>query len=148
MPVRFGDEIEAARDEWFIAGTEQPLFATDHAAAVRPDGHAAARIVSPSQGTVIALDPDIPPRHQRLRFASDGGDGAIAWRIDGKPFARGASAQWLPWPGRHLIELVDARGNVLDARRIEVRGAGVKQSARPGDNGPMDRPPGIGTALR
>jgi len=124
MPVRFGDDIEAARDEWFIAGTEQPLFATESAAPAQ--GDAAARIVSPSQGTVIALDPDIPPRHQRLRFASEGGDGAVAWRIDGKPFARGANAQWLPWPGRHVVELVDARGNVLDARRIEVRGAGVK----------------------
>ena len=25
--VRFGDELEAARSEWFLAGTEQPLFA-------------------------------------------------------------------------------------------------------------------------
>ena len=32
----------------------------------------------------------------------------VQWRIDGKPFARGPSAQWLPWPGRHTVELADA----------------------------------------
>ena len=78
--VRFGLErseaLEAARSEWFIAGTEQPVFAIDSIAtgtgatgAAGPFGtETAARIVAPSQGTVIALDPDIPPRHQRLRF--------------------------------------------------------------------------------
>ena len=81
--------------------------------------------MAPSQGTVIALDPDIPPRHQRLRFEAEGRGDGLFWRIDGRHFARGTSAQWLPWPGRHLIELVDARGQVLDTRRIEVRGAGV-----------------------
>jgi penicillin-binding protein 1C len=39
---------------------------------------------------------------------------------------QGREAWWSPWPGRHRIELVDARGYVLDAVRIEVRGAGVK----------------------
>ena len=31
----------------------------------------------------------------------------------------------MPWPGRHLVQLTDARGTVLDEVRIEVRGAGV-----------------------
>jgi penicillin-binding protein 1C len=116
--VRFSDELEAARDEWFIAGTEQPLFAIPGAAA-----ESAPRIIAPSDGTVIALDPDIPPRHQRVRFESEGR--GLQWRIDGKLFARGSSAQWLPWPGRHVVELVDARGRVLDQVKLEVRGAGV-----------------------
>ena len=37
---------------------------------------------------------------------------------------------WLPWPGRHQVELVNASGEVLDSIRLEVRGAGVKQSRR------------------
>ncbi|MFX0591152.1 hypothetical protein ACOARS_13640, partial [Glaesserella parasuis] len=77
----------------------------------------------PADGTIIALDPDIPPLRQRVRFESEGR--GVQWRIDGKHFARGNSAQWLPWPGRHLIELVDAGGKVVDQRRLEVRGAGV-----------------------
>jgi len=125
-PAADGNAIEAARSEWFLQGTEQPLFALDTGMAT--DG-AAARITAPSDGTIIALDPDIPPLRQRVRFESEGR--GVQWRIDGKPFARGNSAQWLPWPGRHVIELVDASGKVVDQRRLEVRGAGVvTKSAR------------------
>ena len=46
--------------------------------------------------------------------------------MDGKVFAKGPSAQWLPWPGRHVVQITDARGEVLDEVRLEVRGAGVK----------------------
>ncbi|MDN4589100.1 penicillin-binding protein 1C [Xenophilus aerolatus] len=142
--VRFGDwngePIEAARSEWFIAGTEQPLFAMETIAArARPAGAAGtsdakdgnpARITAPTQGTILALDPDIPPRNQRVSFESDGAGRDVQWRIDGKPFARGTTAQWLPWPGRHTIELADAQGQVLDTIQLEVRGAGVAAPAR------------------
>ncbi|HEY2254062.1 MAG TPA: penicillin-binding protein 1C [Variovorax sp.] len=118
--VRFGNELEAARTEWFLDGTSQPLFALAPNAAA-----ATARITAPSDGTILALDPDIPPDRQRVRFEADGS--GLRWRIDGKPFARGSSAQWLPWPGRHVVELVDAGGTVADQVRLEVRGAGVVQ---------------------
>jgi len=119
-PGTDGGPLEAARSEWFLQGTEQPLFALDTGMA---DSAASARITSPSDGTIIALDPDIPPLRQRVRFESEGR--GVQWRIDGKHFARGNTAQWLPWPGRHVIELVDGAGKVVDQRRIEVRGAGV-----------------------
>ncbi len=158
--VRFGPEpggtrlIESAREEWFIAGTQQPLFAVDggasgaNAVAARGRGRAVAgttagdggdggqdalqaptpRILSPAPGTIVALDPDIPPDRQRLRFTAGGGGTAanVRWRIDGKERGRGAEWAWLPWPGRHRIELVDAGGRVLDTVPVEVRGAGVK----------------------
>ena len=85
-----------------------------------------ARITEPATGTIIALDPDIPPKHQRLRLAAQGPDQSLRWRIDGKDFAKGKQAQWLPWPGRHSITLVDGQGRVLDEVRVEVRGAGVR----------------------
>lgn len=122
-PGADGNPLEAARSEWFLQGTEQPLFALDTGAGTPAANTAAARIIAPVDGTIIALDPDIPPLHQRVRFESEGR--GVQWRIDGKHFARGNSAQWLPWPGRHVIELVDATGKVVDQRRIEVRGAGV-----------------------
>nr|WP_265286370.1 transglycosylase domain-containing protein [Verminephrobacter eiseniae] len=56
---------------------------------------------------------------------------AMHRRIDGKHFACGNSAQWLPWPERHLIELLDACGKMLDQRRLEVRGAGVRVKSAP-----------------
>jgi len=129
-PVRFGGDLEAARDEWFVAGTAQPLFALDTGGA-----GTSTRITAPSDGTIIALDPDIPPRHQRVRFAAEGA-ARLQWRIDGQPFARGATAQWLPWPGRHTIELADARGRVLDRIRLEVRGAGVAATPARRASGP------------
>lgn len=135
-----GRPIEAARSEWFIRGTEQALFAIDSGASsadgeraggqkrlkdsARGTDSATARITAPANGTIVALDPDIPPNRQRLNFAAEGRQ--LRWRMDGKEFARGAQAQWLPWPGRHTVQLVSERGEVLDEVRIEVRGAGVK----------------------
>ena len=140
IPVEFGSALEAARSEWFIQGTEQPVFATNSgAASARPSSAAAlkrlknsaqepARITAPAPGTILALDPDIPPRSQRLTFSAEGR--SLRWTMDGKEFARGNQAQWLPWPGRHVVQLLDASGQAADEIRIEVRGAGVKAAAR------------------
>ena len=142
--ARFGPQLEAARSEWFLAGTQQAVFAINSIAtsegAVGAGGQkglktrpaqplqeaatTSARITAPATGTIIALDPDIPPAHQRVRFSAEGQ--GLRWRIDGKDFAKGNQAQWLPWPGRHSITLVDAKGQVLDEVRVEVRGAGVR----------------------
>ena len=118
VPVRFGGELEAPRREWFLSGTEQRLFAPDATA-----NDTSYRITAPADGSIIAIDPDIPPNRQRVRFEAQGQ--RLQWRIDGKVFAHGNLAQWMPWPGRHVIELADARGEVLDRVRLEVRGAGV-----------------------
>ena len=144
--VRFGDQLEAARDEWFLPGTQQALFAIDseavgarHASAEGPKGLQPAdglavppRITAPQDGTILALDPDIPPARQRLTLLADAGGAAPAglrWWIGAREIGRGPSAQWLPWPGRHLVQLRDAAGRVQDERRIEVRGAAVKSAA-------------------
>jgi penicillin-binding protein 1C len=165
-PVRFGPAplapagsppLEAARDEWFVPGTQQALFAIDSiaysayvemargqkdqkssvgsattasaatAATVITTG---ARITAPASGTVVALDPDIPPARQRLHLRASGQ--GLYWRMDGKPLGRGPQVAWLPWPGRHVIQITDAAGTVLDEVRIEVRGAGVLPGAAPG----------------
>lgn len=138
----FGDEaLEAPRTEWFLKGTEQASFAMDPSHTTRPERSATAaaastnarsaalatpplRITAPATGTIIALDPDIPPNRQRLTFTANSSQGQ--WLMDGKPWARGMQAQWLPWPGRHVVQLADAKGEVVDEVRIEVRGAGVK----------------------
>ena len=140
--VAFGNALEAPRSEWFLQGTQQAIFAIDSVADGAQEAGArgqkglkkiaaaannsTARITEPAPGTIIALDPDIPPKHQRLRLAAQGPDQNLRWRIDGKDFAKGKQAQWLPWPGRHSITLVDGQGRVLDEVRVEVRGAGVR----------------------
>jgi len=120
--------IESQREEWFLAGTQQSRFALDDSAATTKKATTAARIVAPPSGTIIALDPDIPPARQRLHFRAD--HPAVQWRIPGQPKGMGSGAHWswLPWPGRHRVELSDANGQLLDAITIEVRGAGVREN--------------------
>ena len=139
--------IEAPRQEWFLAGTEQRHFSPPamvsasndtrtgkgdgvHAGRQDPDPSALpARIVAPAPDTIIALDPDIPPANQQLRLeASHGTSTELHWFIDDQPVGQGARVGWMPLPGRHTITLRDARGGVLDARRIEVRGAWLRSA--------------------
>ena len=143
--------LEAAREEWFVSGTQQALFAMDsvavsayessargqkglkHAARGAPAPAATGavvRITAPAPGTIVALDPDIPPARQRLHLRASGQ--GLHWRLDGKPLGGGPQVAWLPWPGRHVIQLTDAAGTVLDEVRIEVRGAGVRATAAQG----------------
>ncbi len=138
VDVKSGDPVptEATRLEWFLQGTQQTSFAMNSRAAYagstgtrgqsgsNSSSSQAARITSPTTGTIIALDPDIPPNRQRVSFSADGGN--LRWLMDGKLFAKGTTAQWLPWPGRHVVQIVGKRGEVLDQIRLEVRGAGVK----------------------
>jgi penicillin-binding protein 1C len=139
--TRYTQGQEAAREEWYIAGTEQSVLSQDTivsgaACAVKqcataskglknsPQNDIASRIVQPAPGSIIALDPDIPPQRQRLRLQAEGN--SVRWLMDGKQIAQGNTANWLPWPGKHAITLADAQGKILDEVHIEVRGAAVR----------------------
>ena len=141
--VTFGQQLEAARAEWFLPGTAQDTFAINSIADndpstlgigqkslknVKTGTSQATRITAPADGTILALDPDIPPARQRVRFTADA-PGA-RWLLDGKPLGSGPTVQWLPWPGRHRVALIDAGGQTIDEIRLEVRGAGVKSPYR------------------
>jgi penicillin-binding protein 1C len=132
---KLGAALEATRREWFLAGTQQATFAIDsiansaHSTGARGkkdsknSDQQTARITAPTTGTIIALDPDIPPKNQRVSFQAQGNK--LRWVMDGKVFASGTTAQWLPWPGRHVVQITDAKGQVLDEVKLEVRGAGL-----------------------
>ncbi len=122
--VRFGRQTEAPRQEWFLAGTQQALFSVDGATET---GLGSAKITSPVHGTVLALDPDIPPQRQRVQLRATDSSAQVQWTVDHKPLSRGQTAQWSPWPGKHVIRLADPKGKVLDEVSVEVRGAGVKR---------------------
>ncbi|MGB7481473.1 MAG: penicillin-binding protein 1C, partial [Burkholderiaceae bacterium] len=122
--IRYQDQLEAPRREYFLAGTERELIAR-----AQPE-RAAPAIRYPTDGMLVALDPDIPPGHQRLRFAAQG-MARGSWLLDGKrlpPAPKetalpGIDIDWLPWPGRHTLALVDEKGREVDRLRFEVRGA-------------------------
>ena len=137
--------VEATRSEWFVQGTQQSHFARDSVTERPADrkslaqsasagrARTSARITAPTTGTIIALDPDIPPQRQRVVFAAEGPD--ARWLMDGKPFGHGAQAQWLPWPGRHVVQLTGSDGVVLDEVRLEVRGAVARVAQAAGTGG-------------
>nr|WP_085960181.1 penicillin-binding protein 1C [Cupriavidus taiwanensis] len=126
VALRFDDGLEPAREEVFLVGT-----AVRRVSVGAPAARAGTpMIATPADGTVFALDPDMPPASQRVWFQAQGVAGqparAVSWRMDGKPLGRGGEVAWLPWPGRHQVELLDAAGKVVDRIGIEVRGASVR----------------------
>jgi penicillin-binding protein 1C len=115
---------EPPRDELFVAGTEQPVQRA--AAAVNSGGDApGAGITSPRDGSLYALDPDIPPAAQRITFEGEPG----SWVLDGRRLGAAPKWSWAPWPGRHRLDLLGRDGRVIQSVRFEVRGAVVKTAA-------------------
>jgi penicillin-binding protein 1C len=114
--VDFGRDLEPARSEWFIAGTEPAR------SGARLDDR--ARIVSPAQDSVVALDPDIPAGQQRMSFVAAGSAAGARWQLDRKDLGSvGDVRLWAPLPGVHTLSLIGAGGNPLDAITFRVRGA-------------------------
>lgn len=119
MQVRFSPSIESPRTEYFIAGTETAeirIALPGKNEQIRP------KILYPTNGTLIAMDPDIPVNHQRVEFNSRGAE-EVAWQIDGVRVGNGAEIGWMPTGGRHELVLTDVDGNALDSVAFEVRGA-------------------------
>ncbi|HEY9024075.1 MAG TPA: penicillin-binding transpeptidase domain-containing protein, partial [Burkholderiaceae bacterium] len=123
--ITFDHQVEAARTEWFVAGTETARIAMASAA-----GSAARLIASPDDRSVIALDPDMPPAVQRLRFEAVAPlPAGAAWRLDGRRVGPARPLPWAPWPGHHELALVDAKGVALDTVTFDVRGAQARAPA-------------------
>ena len=123
--LAFDGQLEAPRTEWFLAGTETARVTPASAA-----GTAARLIASPDDRSVVAIDPDIPPAVQRLRFEVAGAPPpGAAWRLDGQRLGAAKPLPWSPWPGHHVLELVDAKGGVLDTVSFDVRGARARPAA-------------------
>jgi penicillin-binding protein 1C len=119
--IAFDSGREPARDELFLAGSERKLQrASGEVGAAERYG-----IASPRDGSIFAIDPDIPPAAQRITFEGERG----TWRLDGRSLGVGERLRWAPWPGRHRLELVSASGETLQSVGFEVRGAGVKARA-------------------
>ena len=118
--VAFEGAREPARTEVFLAGTEQVLQrASAQLSTARRFG-----IASPRDGSVFALDPDIPPASQRITFEGERG----TWVLDGRRLGQGSSITWQPWPGQHQLTLLGRDGRPLQTVRFEVRGAALRLS--------------------
>jgi penicillin-binding protein 1C len=116
------ERIEPSRDEYFIRGTE-PQSAL---IAAREASSAGARIVSPTDGTIIAIDPDIPDTHQRITLKSGDAKQANCWEVNGQSI--GCSETPIAWSPRSAtadivtIRLLDKNGEERDRIAITIRG--------------------------
>ena len=121
--VRFELGNEAPRREWFLAGTELDQVRGTVAARSGQAGEGGIR--NPRDGSIYALDPDIPPQAQKLQFQGANGAGNV-WQLDGRRIGRGDSLWWSPLPGRHELKLLSPAGILIETVNFEVRGAVMK----------------------
>ena len=121
--VQFDRALEPARQEVFLAGTEQSRVRT----SAPVTGTERYGIESPRDGSIFAIDPDMPAAVQRITFEGEQG----VWMLDGKRIGSGRRLTWAPWPGRHELTLTGRDGAALQTVRFEVRGAGVKKTSAP-----------------
>jgi penicillin-binding protein 1C len=114
--INFPQGLEPSREEWFIRGTEP------HSKDKRI-GQVNQRIVYPPSGTVIALDPDIPPELQKIFFISQTQEIDLRWVLNGHTISRvGSILPWTPKAGTHALTLCDRENEIIDSVNFEVRG--------------------------
>ena len=112
--------VEARRDEWFVRGTEP----ASSQIAARETSSAGARTVMPTDGTIIALDPDIPAAHQRVQLKSGDAARAGCWTVNDDMLGCSAlPVSWSPVSGNSVIKLTDTDGKELDRVTVVVRGS-------------------------
>src|SRR5690606_30205447 len=70
--VSFEDGIEPSRMDYFVGDTA--LAQVRRARGSQDDMQEPMRIAAPQDGTVLAVDPDIPPRNQRVVFRVSGAE--------------------------------------------------------------------------
>jgi penicillin-binding protein 1C len=127
---------EPPRQEFFLqTGPTEPSLASRSAdrgrdtASRQPIG-----IRSPVDGSIFAIDPDVPGHAQRIALEGEHG----TWVLNGQRIGTGTALRWSPRPGRHELQLLDARGHVVQRVRFEVRGlprSPTAAEARRGDRG-------------
>lgn len=118
--VRFNPAMEAPRREWFLSDTASSVISVAPVGSVRP------RIRYPSDGEILALDPDIPATNQAVFFEMFPDDPSMKWRLDES--GTHANMPWQPQSGEHVLVLQDSAGQVMDRVHFVVRGSMKKQS--------------------
>ena len=78
-------------------------------------------ILSPVNGMIIALDPDISADYQKAAILTWGAEAGRLVR-DGTPLRTAGDARWwVPKPGYHTLSMRDSAGREVDSVRFTVR---------------------------
>ncbi len=125
--INFQDDLEPARLEWFIKGTEPINLTADDPLSIFFNNEDNPHIIYPAHGTIVALDPDIPAENQVLFFEAKTDNENFTWVLnDEKIGGSDADISWKPQKGQYLLSLVNNRNEVVDSVVFEVRGYAVQ----------------------
>jgi len=87
------------------------------------------RILYPPPGTIIAVDPDIPPDRQAFFFLAQNGGPGNRWVLNGELLGPGARyISWVPVEGKYTLSVEDLEGNLVDSVEFDVRGLPPERS--------------------
>jgi penicillin-binding protein 1C len=116
MTTRFSSNVEPSRNEWFMSNVVLPEVA---ATTARGD---IVHIESPSNGVIIAVDPDIPAANQRMPIIVRGATTDMIIKLDDKVLGS-ATRQllWSPRPGAYHLSVEDSQHQVIDRVLFTVR---------------------------
>jgi len=119
--VNFPEGSQPPREEWFIRGTE-PAF--PESPGVSPH----QKILYPTAGEVIALDPDIPRELQKMFFVLQTPQKGMHWVLNHQVLpSAGKATPWSPQAGKYHLALKDAEGRMIDSVLFEVKGSNVEE---------------------
>lgn len=118
--IHYEPGIEPDRQEYFLQGTGMERI------TLAPPQDRPTRIQGPTSGSILALDPDIPPERQKVSFRILPPAPDLTWRIDGQAaepewLQSDGSLLWLPRRGAHRVTLHAPDGSLLDAVLITVK---------------------------
>jgi len=121
--IEFQHNMEPARVEWFIKGTEPVNLMTSEASVSINGIHAFPRIIYPADGAIIALDPDIPAENQHIFFETQTSAEEFKWILDGRKLSvvSAGAVSWNPKRGKHSLSLADRQNQIIDSVEFQVR---------------------------
>lgn len=120
--IKFQDETEPKRTEWFIKGTEPTGLTANETYIYFNRIPLNSRITYPLDGTVIALDPDIPEGQQLLFFEAEADDVEFDWLLNSEKIEGSKTmSAWKLRKGKFMLSLIDKQNKVIDTADFEVR---------------------------
>ena len=127
--IKFQDEIESARTEWFIRYTEPANISSGRPDVALVTAHDFPHILYPSDGTAISMDPDIPGENQYIYFEAKTSQNDLYWTLNGEEISSETFQPAVPWqlkPGKYALSLVNKQKHIVDSVHFEVKGSDMK----------------------
>jgi penicillin-binding protein 1C len=115
--ITYSDGSEPERIEWFMSGTQTNRIIRNGTSARN------GKITYPTDGTLFALDPDIPEDLQMVFFSATPKNSQWKWVLNDKVIAKQNSpVRWKPKTGAYTLSLMDPSNTFFDSVTFEVRG--------------------------